>query len=91
MNMENMMCSRCHKRMAVIFMTRIEDGKTINEGLCLKCAKELGLKPVNDIMSRMGITEDEIDTISDQITETLGGEDGELFQQIGRASCRERV
>ncbi len=83
MNMENMMCSRCHKRMAVIFMTRIEDGKTINEGLCLKCAKELGLKPVNDIMSRMGITEDEIDTISDQITETLGGEDGELFQQVG--------
>jgi len=84
MNMENMMCSRCHKRMAVIYMTRIEDGKTINEGLCLKCAKELGLKPVDDIMSKMGITDDEIDALSDQITETLeGSEDGELFQQVG--------
>ncbi|MCI9194377.1 MAG: ATP-dependent Clp protease ATP-binding subunit [Angelakisella sp.] len=79
-----MMCSRCHKRMAVIYMTRIEDGKTINEGLCLKCAKELGLKPVNDIMSKMGITDDEIDAISDQFTEALeGSEEGELFQQVG--------
>ena len=84
MNMESMMCSRCHKRMAVISMTRIEDGKTINEGLCLKCAKELGLKPVNDIMSKMGITDDEIDAISDQFTEALeGSEEGELFQQVG--------
>ncbi len=84
MNMESMMCSRCHKRMAVIYMTRIEDGKTINEGLCLKCAKELGLKPVNDIMSKMGITDDEIDAISDQFTEALeGSEEGELFQQVG--------
>ena len=61
MNLENMMCSRCHKRMAVIYMTRIEDGKVINEGLCPKCAKELGLKPVDDIMSKMGITDDELD------------------------------
>ena len=85
MNIEGIAkCSRCGKRPAVIYMTRIEDGKTINEGLCLKCAKELGLKPVDDIMSRMGITDDEIDAITDQLTETLeGAEDGEFFQQVG--------
>ena len=75
MNLENMMCSRCHKRMAVIYMTRIEDGKVINEGLCPKCAKELGLKPVDDIMSKMGITDDELDAFTDQLTETLENPD----------------
>ena len=83
MNLENMMCSRCHKRMAVIYMTRIEDGKVINEGLCPKCAKELGLKPVDDIMSKMGITDDELDAFTDQLTETLENTDeGELFRQV---------
>ncbi|MCI8907694.1 MAG: ATP-dependent Clp protease ATP-binding subunit [Angelakisella sp.] len=78
-----MMCSRCHKRMAVIYMTRIEDGKVINEGLCPKCAKELGLKPVDDIMSKMGITDDELDAFTDQLTETLENTDeGELFRQV---------
>ena len=84
MNLENMLCSRCRKRMAVIYMTRMEDGKTINEGLCLKCARELGLKPVDDIMSKMGITDDDIDAVSDQLMETMeDGENGELFQQGG--------
>ena len=41
--MNNLLCSRCKKRMAVIFMSRIENGETINEGLCLQCAKELGI------------------------------------------------
>ena len=76
-------CSRCGKRPAVVYMTRIEDGKTINEGLCLKCARELGLKPVDDMMTRMGITDDEIDAITDQLTETLeSNEEGDLFQQV---------
>ena len=46
MDKNNMLCSRCKKRLAVIYMTRMENGQTISEGLCLKCAKELGLKPV---------------------------------------------
>ena len=58
------MCSRCHKRIAVEFITKIEAGETKNEGLCLKCAKELGLKPVDDILSRMGISEDDVDRMS---------------------------
>ena len=84
MNIEGIAkCSRCGKRPAVVYMTRIEDGKTINEGLCLKCARELGLKPVDDMMTRMGITDDEIDAITDQLTETLeSNEEGDLFQQV---------
>ena len=51
------MCSRCHQRVAVVFITRMEEGKTFNEGICLKCARELGIKPVNDILEKMGIGE----------------------------------
>jgi len=51
----NMMCTRCKKRIAVVFMTRMEGGETVNEGLCLQCAKELGIKPVNDLVEKMGI------------------------------------
>ena len=48
-------------------MTRMENGKTINEGLCLQCARELGIGPVNELMEKMGITDDEIESMSDQL------------------------
>ena len=44
------LCSNCKKNVAVIFITKIENGKTVNDGLCLKCARQLGIKPVDDIM-----------------------------------------
>ena len=47
---QQMLCSRCKKRMAVVFITRMEGDKSVNEGLCLKCAKELNIKPVTDLM-----------------------------------------
>ena len=56
-----MLCSRCKRRPAVVFMTRMEGTETINEGLCLKCAKELGIKPVDDMMKQMGITDEELE------------------------------
>ncbi|MBQ5322385.1 MAG: ATP-dependent Clp protease ATP-binding subunit, partial [Oscillospiraceae bacterium] len=62
-----MLCSRCKKRMAVVFVTRMEGEKTFNEGLCLQCAKELGIKPVEDLMNKMGISGDEFDAISEQM------------------------
>ena len=55
------MCSRCHKRMAVLFITKIENNETKNEGLCLKCAKEMGLPQVDEMMKRMGISDDELE------------------------------
>ena len=53
-------CARCKKRPAVVFVSRTEGGKTVGEGLCLVCAKELGIKPVDDILKKMGMPEDAI-------------------------------
>lgn len=69
-------CSRCKKNVAVVFITKIENGKTINEGLCLKCAKDLGIKPVDDIISKMGISEDELDNITTEMMNAFGGAEG---------------
>ena len=52
--MQRTICSRCKKNIAVIFITKIENGQSTNEGLCLKCAKELKIKPVEDIIRKMG-------------------------------------
>jgi ATP-dependent Clp protease ATP-binding subunit ClpA len=64
-------CARCKTRIAVIYVTKNENGKTISEGYCLKCAKELGIKPVDDIINRMGISEDEFEAMSDEITDLM--------------------
>ena len=80
----DMMCSRCKKRLAVVFMTRLEGDKTINEGLCLKCAKEMGLKPVSDLMDKMGITDDDLENMSDQMMDMFGA-DGESGFEMGGA------
>ena len=62
------LCSRCHKNVAVVFISKMEEGSTSNEGYCLKCAKELGLKPIDSLMRQMGITEDDLDQITDEMT-----------------------
>ncbi len=67
------MCSRCKKNVAVIFITKIEAGKTVNEGLCLKCARQLGIKPVDDIMKRMGVTDEDLDNLTDEMMTAMGG------------------
>lgn len=80
----NMLCSRCHKNPAVFFISKVEGDKTTNEGLCIKCAMELNIGPVKQIMDQMGITPDQIDEVSEQMNqmmEQMGGEDG--FQPGG--------
>ena len=74
-----MVCSRCKKRPAVVFITRMEGEKTVNDGLCLVCAKELGIKPVNDMLEKFGITDDDMEQMDQQLGElmSLSGEDGE--------------
>ena len=54
--MQPTLCSRCKKNVAVIFITRLEGGQTKNEGLCLKCARELHIKPVDDVINKMGLS-----------------------------------
>ena len=71
--MKPTLCSRCKKNLAVIFITKIENGNTVNEGLCLKCARELGIKPVDDLMQRMGITDDDLENLSGEMSDALGG------------------
>ena len=71
--MQPTLCSKCKKRVAVVYISKIENGKTVNEGLCLKCAKDLGLPQVNDMMRRMGITDDDLDAISDEMMQAFGG------------------
>ena len=61
--MEIQRCARCKKRPAVVFITRMDNQKTYNEGLCLVCAKELGIKPVNDILKNMGMSEEDIERV----------------------------
>ena len=71
--MQPTLCSRCKKRVAVVYISKIENGQTVNEGLCLKCAKDLGLPQVNDMMRRMGITDEDLDAISDEMMQAFGG------------------
>jgi ATP-dependent Clp protease ATP-binding subunit ClpC len=66
-------CARCKKNAAVIFITKIENGESTNEGLCLKCAKELNIKPVEDIIRRMGLSDEDLDSLTDEMMEAMGG------------------
>ena len=61
-----LMCSRCHKRPAVVFISQSMDTSG-SQGLCLVCAKELGIKPVNDLMEQMGITEEQLEAMADEM------------------------
>ncbi len=67
------LCVRCKKRMAVVFITRMENGKTLNEGLCLHCARELGIKPINSMLEKMGLSEEDLDRM-DMEMEQLAAE-----------------
>ncbi len=71
--MQPTICSKCKKRLAVVFISKIENGETVNEGLCLKCAKDLGLPQVNEMMRRMGITDEDLDAINEEMTQAFGG------------------
>ncbi|MEG2098193.1 MAG: AAA family ATPase, partial [Pseudoflavonifractor sp.] len=74
--MQPTLCSRCHKNVAVIFIQKLEGGETKSEGLCLKCAKELNIKPVEDMMQKMGITDDDLDGITNEMLSAFGGAEG---------------
>ncbi len=71
--MQPQLCSKCKKNLAVVFITRQENGQNANEGLCLKCAKNLGLPQVDEMMRRMGITDEDLDNISNEMMGAFGG------------------
>ena len=70
-----MICSRCKKRPAVIFVSRVDGDKTTQEGFCLKCASEMNIGPIKQMMQNMGITEDDIDAVSEQFGDIMDNMD----------------
>ena len=72
--MQPTLCSRCKKNVAVVFISRMnEKNEMVNEGLCLKCAAQLGLPQVEDMMKRMGITPEDLENINNEMMQAFGG------------------
>ena len=71
--MQPAICARCNKNVAVIFITKIENGESKNEGLCLKCARELHIKPVDDVIKKMGLSDEELDNLTDEMMSAFSG------------------
>lgn len=74
--MQPTLCARCRKNVAVIFITKIESGESKNEGLCLKCARELHIKPVDDVIKKMGLTDEELDNLTDEMMNAFSNAEG---------------
>ncbi len=77
-----MLCSKCNKNIAVVFVTKMEGGKQKNEGLCLSCAKELGIQPLENVMGQMGISEEQLDSMNRQMNEYLNNEEMDLIGEL---------
>ena len=75
------LCARCKRNAAVIFITKIENGHSTNEGICLKCAREMNIKPVEDIIKRMGLTDEDLESLTDEMMEAMGGIEGLAEQE----------
>ncbi len=96
--MQPTLCSKCKKNVAVVFISRMNDkGEPVNEGLCLKCAAQLGLPQVEDMMKRMGITPDDLENLNSEMMQAFGGaeelgdvaqanEDGDEDEESGKTA-----
>ena len=71
--MQPTLCTRCKKNIAVVFISKMEGNRTTNEGLCLKCARELGLPQVDDMMKRMGISDEDLDNLNSEMMQAFNG------------------
>ena len=72
--MQPKLCTKCKKNMAVLFITKIENGVTMNEGYCLKCARTLGIPHIDEAVKQMGISEDELEAFTDEMSSMFGQE-----------------
>ena len=75
--MQPKMCVKCKKNVAVVFITKMENGNTLNEGYCLKCARSLGIPQIDQVVKQMGISEDDLDMLSDEMSSMFGQNDSE--------------
>jgi len=74
--MQPKMCTKCKKNIAVVFITKIENGVTLNEGYCLRCARGLGIPQIDQAVRQMGISEEDLDLLSDEMSNMFGQRDG---------------
>ena len=90
-----MLCSRCHKRQAVVFVSNnSKDAPTV--GYCLTCAKELGIKPVEDLINKMGISDDDLENVQDQMNTLMqnmgdNADLSQLMEQLGADNLAEQM
>ena len=79
-----MVCIRCQKRPAIIFVQRMENGQMKNEGYCLHCARELHIKPVEDLMHQFGMSDEDMDNMEDRMEQMMGemGEGANPFSMM---------
>ena len=73
--MQPKMCVKCKKNIAVVFITKMENGATLNEGYCLKCARSLGIPQIDQAVRQMGISEEDLDLLSDEMSNMFGQRD----------------
>ena len=73
--MQPKMCSKCKKNIAVVFITKVENGVTLNEGYCLKCARSLGIPQIDQAVKQMGISEEDLDLLTDEMSSMFGQRD----------------
>ena len=73
--MQPKLCTKCKKNVAVIFITKIENGASLNEGYCLKCARSLGIPQIDQAVKQMGISEEDLDALSDEMGNVFGQTD----------------
>ena len=70
--MQPKMCVKCKKNIAVVFITKIENGVTLNEGYCLKCARSLNIPQINDAVKQFGMSDEEFDLFADEMSSMFG-------------------
>ena len=75
--MQPKMCTKCKKNVAVVFITKIENGVTMNEGYCLKCARSLGIPQIDTAVKQMGFSEEDLDNLSDEMSSMFGQIEGQ--------------
>ena len=87
-----MICSRCGKRQAVVFVTNNNSKDAPTIGYCLSCAKELKIKPVEDLISKMGISDEDLENVQDQMNSLMqGGDINSLMEQLGAGNLAEQM
>ena len=85
--MQPKMCTKCKKNIAVVFITKMENGNTLNEGYCLRCARSLGIPQIDQAVKQMGISEEDLDLLADEMSNVFGqreegdGEEDEIDSQ----------